>query len=350
LEGVFVRFYSASGRALTRAVAVTGPVRPVQYFSVAMDSQGKALVVWSPSGFALPLLGRFFNASGAPAGPEFEVSSASGLLRSPSAAAGPAGRFVVVWGQRMDDEETGTIVGRSLRWAGAGDAPCLARGGAFRCDVDRDGSSDAAFNFGGAAGPRLLGDLDGDGRDDACVFRDGDRGQSLLCDTAHDGGAAEVRLAFGLPGEEILLGDLDGEGRDDACVFRNDDRDGRFLCDTAHNGGTAELVFAFGGAGTPLLGDLNGDGAGDPCLAGGGELRCDTAHNGGGAEVEIPFDLEPGDVPLLGDVDGDGDDDPCVYRNGRFLCDTTHDGRQDTVLSLGGDPEGLPLLGNLQGT
>jgi len=343
--GIFVGLYAPSGRAVTGPVAVTGALpAPLNFLSVAMDARGQVLVVWSLFQATPTLEGRFFNASGVPAGPEFTVSAQANAL-SPSAAGGPAGRFVVVWDQRLGGEPS-TIVGRNLLWARAGDVPCLARGGAFRCDLDRDGSADAAFNFGGAVGPRRLGDLDGDGRDDACVVRGG----LLLCDTAHDGGAAEVRIdisGFGEAGEELLLGDLDGEGRDDACVFRG----GRLLCDTAHDGGTAEVIVAFPGAvGIPLLGDLDGDGDDDPCFAS-DRLRCDSAHDGGVVpEISIPFDLEPGDVPLLGDVDGDGDDDPCVFRDGRFLCDTVHGGRFDTVLSVGSNAEGIPLLGNLQGT
>jgi hypothetical protein len=62
---------------------------------------------------------------------------------------------------------------------------------------------------------------------------------------------------FGQPGDVPLLGDADGDGRDDACVYRID----RFLCDTAHNGGAAEVEILFGeagGIGIPVLGNLNG--------------------------------------------------------------------------------------------
>jgi hypothetical protein len=52
----------------------------------------------------------------------------------------------------------------------------------------------------------LLGDYDGDGRDDPCVFRQG----TLLCDTAHNGGAAEGTLSLGDAGDRVVLGNLDG--------------------------------------------------------------------------------------------------------------------------------------------
>lgn len=52
----------------------------------------------------------------------------------------------------------------------------------------------------------LLGDFDGNVRDDPCVFRKG----TLLCDTVHDGGAAEGTLSLGGAGDRVVLGNLDG--------------------------------------------------------------------------------------------------------------------------------------------
>lgn len=60
--------------------------------------------------------------------------------------------------------------------------------------------------FGRRGDQPLLGDLDGDGQDDPCVFRKG----RLLCDTAHDGGAAEGMLSLGGPKDRVVLGNLDG--------------------------------------------------------------------------------------------------------------------------------------------
>jgi hypothetical protein len=56
-------------------------------------------------------------------------------------------------------------------------------------------------------------------------------------------------------GDTPLLGDLEGEGRDEPCVYRS----GWFLCDTAGDGGAAELLVQFGaGDEVPLLGNLEG--------------------------------------------------------------------------------------------
>jgi hypothetical protein len=64
-----------------------------------------------------------------------------------------------------------------------------------------------------------------------------------------------------------------------------------------------ELILTFGGGGVPLLGDVDGDGRDEICLARDGRLRCDTNHDGGGAELDVPFDPAEGE-PLLGNVDG----------------------------------------------
>jgi hypothetical protein len=345
---IFARFYDPSGEPRTGPVLVANGIERETSlgFDVAMDAEGKVLVVWnccSAPGVDPTVFARRFEASGAPAGGVFQVSppDAQGEV---AAAAGPKGEFVVVWA----GGPTRTILGRRLAWARPGDDPCLFGRGTFVCDAAHDGGEEEVLlRFGGGpGGVPLLGDVDGDGDEDPCVHR----GRSFLCDTAHDGGAAEVRLDFGegvALGDFPLLGDLDGEGRDDACVRRGN----QFLCDSAHNGGTAELVVTFGGAGdVPLLGDVDGDGGDDPCVARDGQLACDTDHDGGSAELTIPLDFKPQarDVVLLGDVDGDGDEDPCVYRNGRFLCDTTRDGKADLVIPFAG-PGLVPVLGNVDG-
>jgi hypothetical protein len=92
-------------------------------------------------------------------------------------------------------------------------------------------------------------------------------------------------------------------GRDDLCVFRK----GLFLCDTAHDGGTAEVRFRFGKAGDiPFLIRLSSDGRADPCLYAHGRLVCGIFPVTGGKPtrtLEIRFGVE-GDIPVLGDVDG----------------------------------------------
>src|SRR5215203_5686064 len=267
----------ASGPAgLRNAVLVTSQ-KPASRSSIAMDAAGRFLVTWTCCQDIRPAttFGRFFNASGAPLDRSFPISLRNGTMDTqPSAAAGPAGDFLVVW-QQLSETEGGGIVGRFL-----------------------DGSPD-------------------------------------------------LDIAFGQPGDAPLLGDIDGEGRADPCVRRG----AQILCDTAHNGGTAEVVVTFGAAGSPvLLGDVDGDGDDDPCLPGGGRLSCDTEHDGGAAELQIPLATQAGDVPLLADVDGDGRADPCVFRGGRFLCDPRRSGALKPFgLPFTAEPGAVPLLGNVNG-
>ncbi len=194
------------------------------------------------------------------------------------------------------------------------------------------------------------------GHADLCVFRGG----RFLCDTAHDGGTAELRLRFGQAGEIPFLVDFDGEGRADPCVFR----DRQFVCDTAHDGGAAERQSArfesVPAGAQPLLGDVDGDleegGTVDPCHRLGSRWTC-LVFSGAFGTLPVFWDFGSGKDPgVLGDVDGDGDDDSCVYQQGRFYCRTfrEQDGTLATVtlnlrsaLPAGGP--GTPLLGDVNG-
>jgi hypothetical protein len=98
--GVFGRRFDSSGVPLGGEFAVatytTGTqTRP----SVAVDGAGGFVVAWygdGPGGFAV--FGRRFDASGAPLGPEFPVSTfTTGGQLSPDVAADAAGNFVVAW-------------------------------------------------------------------------------------------------------------------------------------------------------------------------------------------------------------------------------------------------------------
>lgn len=196
------------------------------------------------------------------------------------------------------------------------------------------------------------------GHADLCVFRAG----RFLCDTANDGGAAELKIRFGQAGDIPFLVDFDGEGRADPCIFR----DRRFLCDTAHDGGSAERQsprFDFVPPGSlPLLGDVDGDladgGAVDPCYLFGSRWTC-LVWNGLFGYIPVFWSFGPGNEPgLLGDVDGDGDDDSCVFQRqrGRFVCRVFRE-QDGTLAELtfnlrslvpAGGP-GTPLLGDVDG-
>jgi hypothetical protein len=356
-SAVFARLFGALGAPLTPVLQAGGANCDGGdgNTSVAMDAEGKFLVTWSQLDQLQELdygnvYGRRFEASGAPEGKAFRISLfLPGTQSSSSVAAGPAGDFLAAWmtvpvsyAPAQDGSGTG-IYGRRLPWARSGSDPCAFGPAGFSCDTAHDGGqAELAIPFHGAEGDRpLLGDLDGDGRDDPCLYHAG----TFLCDTAHDGNPAPG-IVYGQAGDVPLMADFDGEGRDDACVRRGT----WFLCDTAHDGGTAEMAVNFGDAADqPLAGDLDGDGDDDPCVRRGAVFLCDTVHDGLEAEVSISFG-KPGDRAFLGDLNGDGRDDPCVLQGqgGWLLCDTAHDGGK-AELSLRFTLSGVPLLGDVDG-
>lgn len=120
----------------------------------------------------------------------------------------------------------------------------------FHCS--RLGSApETLVTFGGSGASAHLADVDGNSRDDPCVFTGG----QFACDTAHNGGSAEVQGNFTLgPSETTLFfGDLDDDLRADPCAYSP----GRFRCLLSTTGRLR--IFAFGGAQTvPLLGNLDG--------------------------------------------------------------------------------------------
>jgi hypothetical protein len=176
--------------------------------------------------------------------------------------------------------------------------PCVVEGSRLRCDLDHRGAPfewerDFPPGWPDGTGTPLLGDVDGNGKAGLCLWRQG----TLRCRTPS--GLFQER--FGEAGDVPLLGDVDGDGRADLCVRRGN----QFLCDTAHDGGGAELKITFGlPTDLPLLGDFDGDGRADPCLLRGHLLLCDTKHNGGIAEGKLVLATQPGDRLLLGNLDG----------------------------------------------
>src|SRR2546428_5110440 len=89
--------------------------------SVAADSSGNFVVAWesgSPGGFARSIFGQRYSGSGAPAGAEFRVNTVPyGNHFAPSAAADPAGNFVVVW--QFSPLEPGGLLGQRYASSGA---------------------------------------------------------------------------------------------------------------------------------------------------------------------------------------------------------------------------------------
>jgi len=203
------------------------------------------------------------------------------------------------------------------------------------------------------------------GRDDLCLFRKG----LFLCDTAHDGGTAEMRFRFGRTGDVPFLFRSSVDGPAQPCVFRNLTH--RFVCIDGTrplvvpvgaqplmgdvdgdlvDGGTVDPCFRLGTRwtcliwdpiqgshpttwnfgstnGTGVIGDVNGDGFDDACdFRQGGRFSCRIWNEQTGRHTFATFDFWRqfqalgGGTPLLGDLDGDGRDDFCLYGHGRLVC------------------------------
>jgi len=165
---------------------------------------------------------------------------------------------------RCDLDHEGWPAEARTRFAGAaGDTPllgdvdgdgradlCVRRRRQLLCDTARDGEfAELKMLLGRGTETPLLGDFDGDGRDDLCLV---ERGRW----SCRSWTGQELRLRFGSPDATPALGDLDGDGRTDPCVLDGD----RLLCDAAHDGGAAEVILELRApAGSrPLLGNLDG--------------------------------------------------------------------------------------------
>jgi hypothetical protein len=233
------------------------------------------------------------------------------------------------------------------------------------------------------------------GRDDLCVFRKG----LFLCDTAHDGGTAEMSFRFGKKGDIPLLVRPSSGAPAVPCVFR----DQRFLCGPGiellltvpagaqplvgdvdgdlPDGGTVDPCYRLGkrwtckvfdpnigfrlvtstfgsGKGTGLLGDFDGDGLADLCLYQAGRFFCERYDAQAARYIQATFDLRPerdrlgGGTPLLGDLDGDGRADPCLYAHGRLICGifSVTGGRPARTLEIRFGVEGdIPVVGDVDG-
>ena len=234
------------------------------------------------------------------------------------------------------------------------------------------------------------------GRDDLCVFRKG----LFLCDTAHDGGTAEMKFRFGRGGDIPFLIRSNVDSPAYPCVFR----DHHFLCagpapssffvipegaqpllgdvdGDLPDGGTVDPCYRLGrrwtcevfnpfignhliswifgsGKGTGLLGDFDGDGLADSCMYQAGRFFCQRYDTHEGRYVQATFDLRQerarlgGGTPLLGDLDGDGRADPCLYNHGLLVCGIVPltGGRPTRTLEesfgVAGD---VPVLGDVDG-
>ncbi len=313
-----LRRFAADGSSPDPSV-ILATDRQAFYPAAAAAPDGSLCVAWVIGGS--DVRARRFRGDGTPLGEERSIVGGE-YFGSPAIAPTAEGGCIVVLSRILDLQPAGLqYVAPDGRPRGsvlpAGD---VVDGVRFAFGLGAAGAPDGSFLavwlHGAVRAQRFVLPPAGS---EPCWLGDGG---TLRCDSLHDGGAPELETSLDVrPDDRPLLGDVDGNGQDDLCVARA----GHLLCDLAH-GGRRDFDLGFGkDRDAMLLGDVNGDGRDDACVRRGGRLLCDTAHNGGLAELKIAFGRAD-DRPLLGDVDGDGDDDPCALRGVELLCDLAHDG------------------------
>jgi len=312
-------------------------VGDLPYPDVGCADDGSFVVAWSRVHYAHPeadVLVQRYDAAGERAGGETRV--AGGFPARLAVA--PAGHFAVVWGSTATANAGLSLFRRDGVPTGARDGLALP-GTAFSPEVAFGWNGTFVLGWEGFSGIDYQRFAAAPGAE-ACLFAGG----HFRCDADRTGGAPEIDHVFAVRTGTPLLGDVDGDGRDDYCLFRGT----RFDCDSGHDFGAAEFTDVFGQPGdTPLLGDVDGDGRDDACVFRAGRFLCDTGHDGNAAELDVAFG-QPGDTPLLGDVNGDGRDDPCVVHGGELHCDTAgNGGAAETVIAF--SLAGTPLLGDFDG-
>lgn len=110
-EGIYARRYSATGRALTNELLVSGTTRGNQLNpDIAALTDGSFAVVWNGRGYKdrRGVFVRVFNGQGQPTSDERRVNSTKrGIQRDPSIAATPDGGFWVTWAGSGPKDATG---------------------------------------------------------------------------------------------------------------------------------------------------------------------------------------------------------------------------------------------------
>jgi hypothetical protein len=125
---VFGQRYDSTGAPLGSEFRVNSYTPGYQSSpDIAADSSGNFVVVWHRFYFVGDIFGQRYAGSGAPLGPEFQVTTSPGYQYNPSVASDASGNFVVVWQGSTPDGDN--VFGQ--RYASSG-APL---GGEFRVNT-----------------------------------------------------------------------------------------------------------------------------------------------------------------------------------------------------------------------
>lgn len=226
----------------------------------------------------------------------------------------------------------------------AGPRSLVVRGWAL--DEDAASRTEVSITVDGVAAGRLLADQYRPDLATAFPLRSADRGFAgslpavagtrRVCAWALDQGAGEdVRL--GCATVQVRPGTSPALARGQERLLR------RSLTD-----GPAELGHRFPGAGTPLVGDWDGDGTRTAGLFRDGVWYLTDDPTGAGTPRTVVFGA-PGDRPAVGDWDGDGRTTFGVVRAGRWFTTDDVAALSGVRTWLFGDPSDVPVPGDWDG-
>jgi hypothetical protein len=123
--GIFGQRFASSGTPQGTEFRVNTYTTSEQYVhpTAAVDSSGNFVVVWTSygqDGSSAGVFGQRFSSSGSPQGPEFRVNSyTTGYQRYPSVAADSGGNFVVVWSSNGQDGDGAGVFGQRFAASGS---------------------------------------------------------------------------------------------------------------------------------------------------------------------------------------------------------------------------------------
>ncbi|MEO8041383.1 MAG: M36 family metallopeptidase [Acidobacteriota bacterium] len=175
--------------------------------------------------------------------------------------------------------------------------------------LNRSTAGFTAVRWGLANDKPLAEDFDGDGRSDIVIFRATEDGAQPDYYILQSSSSTIRYLSWGLPDDIPFADDFDDNSSNDAVVFRPSTR--KFL--VRRSGDGSLLVSPAMPAGTPLVGDFDGDGNGDFATFDNGTWHLSRSERAYATDTVVNWGTT-GDHAVPADYDGDGKDDIAVFR------------------------------------
>ena len=199
--------------------------------------------------------------------------------------------------------------------------------------LNRSSDGFAAINWGLATDELVPDDFDGDGKTDLGIFRASADGATPDFYILHSGTFTVSYVSWGTTGDVAVSEDFDGDNKADHAVYRSSSS--TFWIRRSLDGS----VLAIGPlAGTPIVGDWDGDGRGDVGSFNNGTWRLTRSGTTYATSIVVGWGMA-GDRAVHGDYDGDGRDDFAVYRpsNGTWYIANSSGGARSVHFGISTD-------------